>query len=323
MRKAILLLLISSAPLFAQEATYHVTRIYVPPIDGVGMIDDMAYFYKQITGEIVRQYRTLGNSRRTSDYVITGKIMPLAGEGIDISQLPPGSENDENVLYVELYDNAIGEVIGSQFLTYNIPDQTTDETLSITIYYMLSGIPDLIEGVASYETWRNKWLYVNLNFLWTPRVYSSRFQSINIASVGAEAMVDFHFLNFMSLKLGAEIIQDWVVTYSSTGEYFADMVMDIPLALAFVFRPGDNFMLEPYVGINYNLSLTKVTTPYPLSWMAGAELGVRLGPGILTLDPRFAMDFNRSWITARPSVNYWRYTIHLGIGYKIGFFNRK
>jgi len=305
-----------------QVATFHETRIYVPPIDGIGMIDDMAYFYKQITGEITRQYRTLGKTRRTSDYVITGRLMPIDEDpDIDVNSLPPGTENDEWILYVELFDNLIDEVIGTQFLTYSIPDETTDDSLSIIIYNMLSGVPDLLEGMASYETWRNRMLYVNLNFLWNPRVYSGDYQSVNIASVGAEAMVEYHLLSFLAFKAGAEITQDWINVYTAVGESHTDMILDFPVAVAFVFRPQEIFMLEPYLGITYNLSLMGTTRPYPLSWMAGAELGIKLGPGILTIDPRFTMDFGKSFITAN-SVDYWRYTIHIGIGYKIGFFDR-
>jgi hypothetical protein len=327
MKKAALFILFAfaaalPASLAAQQTEiYHETRIYVPPIDGIGMIDDMAYFYKQITGEIVRQYRTLGKTRRTSDYVITGRIMPLAEEGIDMSMLPPGSENDENILYIELFNNAMGETIGAQFITYSIPDMTTEESLSVIIYNMLAGVPDLLEGMASYETWRHKWLYANLNFLWTPRVYTGIYQSVNIASVGAEAMADFHFLPYLSLRLGAEIVQDWVVVHTASNESYSDMILDIPVAVSFVFRPQEIFMLQPYLGVTYNVSLLNTTRPFPLSWMAGVEWGIKLGPGIFTLEPRFAMDFGRSQIVGR-NAEYWRYTIHLGIGYKIGFFDR-
>ena len=318
----LLMFFLAAVSVSAQQAAFRETKIYVPPIDGTGIIDDMAYFYKQITGEITRQFRTLGKTRRTSDYVITGRLMPLYEAEIDRSALPSGSENDGHILYLELFNNDIGEIIATQFITYSVPDETTEESLSVIIYNMLSGIPDLLEGTASYETWRNKWLYASLNFLWVPRVYNGLYQSLNIASVGAEAMVDFQFLPFLSLKLGAEVTQDWISVYSSTGEAYTDMILDIPAALAFVFRPQEIFMLEPYIGINYNISLTNVTQPYPLSWMAGVEWGIKLGYGILTIDPRFSMDFGRSFVINR-QVEYWRYTIYLGLGYKIGFIDRK
>jgi hypothetical protein len=322
-RICLLLLFVSGAlSLSAQQATtsYHETRIYVPPIDGIGMIDDMAYFYKQITGEITRQYRTLGKTRMMSDYVITGRLMPLTPEEIDISALPPGTENDEWILYIELFNNAINDVMSTQFLTYSYPDETTEESLSIIMYNMLAGVPDLLEGTGVFDPWRNKWLYTSLSLLWTPRVYQGIYSSINMASVGGEAMVDFHFLPFLSVKLGAEVVQDWVVVYTQ-GNTFMDMIMDIPLAVAFVLRPLDVFLMEPYIGVTYNLSLTNVTRPFPLSWMAGFDLGVKLGPGMLSFDPRFSMDFGKSQITNRP-IEYWRYTIHIGVGYKFGFFDR-
>lgn len=306
-------------PLSAQERE---TRIFVPPLDGTGYIDDMAYFFKQITGEIVGQYRTLGRTRRTSDYVITGRVMPIE----DLNEpIPLGAENDTNVLFVELFDNELGEVISDQFVTYSYPDEATNEMLSVIIYNMLSVIPDSMEGTfGSYDAWRNKRLYLNINFLWVPRVYTGQQQSVNIAGVGAEALVDFHIFRFLAVKAGVEITPEWVVMSSRPEEQTQDMIMSGTAALAFVLRPQDIFMLEPYVGAQYNFSLQNKTEPYPISWTAGFQLGIRTGLGIITIDPRFSMDIGESKID--PNIDtrqYWRYTMHLGIGYKIGFFNRK
>jgi len=300
------------------------TKIYVPPIDGIGVIEDMAYFYKSITGEITRQYRQLGRTRRTSDYVITGRVMPIAELEEEI-EMPPDAEGDENVLFIELFNNETDEIIAVQYITYTIPDATTDEAMSVIIYNMLSGIPDLLEGVAFYDNWRNKRLYLNLSGLWTPRIYVAEYQSVNITGVGAEFTVDYHIMSFLAASVGAEISQDWVrlTTIGTLGDDSTDMIVAFPLAAKFVFRPGDNFMLEPYLGAQYNISLLGTTTPYPIAWLAGAQIGIRLGFGILTFDPRFSMDFGPSWTTLDGGTfQYWRYSVHLGVGFKMGFFNR-
>ena len=305
-------------------ADFRETRIYVPPIDGIGVIEDMAYFYKQITGEITRQYRQLGRTRRTSDYVITGRVMPIAELDEEI-EMPEGAEEDENVLFVELFNNETDEIIAVQYITYTIPDATTEEALSVIIYNMLSGIPDLLEGIAFYDNWRNKRLYLNASFLWTPRNYIGIYAAVHWAGVGAEITVDYHILSFLAVSLGAEISQEWVVLtkQGDVGNESTDMILDIPLAVKFVFRPLDNFMLEPYLGAQYNISLLQTTGVYPVSWLAGAQLGIRLGFGILTIDPRFSMDFGKSWTVFKDNTyEYWRYSLHLGLGFKLGFFNR-
>jgi len=314
-----LVFILCALSLFSQS--YREVRIYVPPIDGIGAIDDMAYFYKQITSELILQNRSLGKTRSTSDYTITGRLMPLSEvEGIT---LPRGSERDENILFIELFDNIHDQEVGTQFITYRgWPDESTDESLAVIIYNMVAGIPDLIDSQIGGETWRYKTLYLNLGFLWVPRVYSGDYQSVNVASVGVEVNVDFHFLSFMGVKAGAKLTQDVVVLYANSSKSYSDMILEFPVAISFILRPAELLLLEPYIGASFNISLLGTTLPFPLSWMAGVNLGFKAGIGIITIDPRFTMDFNKSYITSN-AVSYWRYTINLGIGYKIGFIDKK
>jgi len=312
----------AQAPTRDNPADFRETRIYVPPIDGIGVIEDMAYFYKQITGEITRQYRQLGRTRRTSDYVITGRVMPIDELEEEI-EMPPDAEGDENVLFIELFNNETDEIIGMQYITYTIPDATTEEAISVIIYNMLSGIPDLLEGIAFYDNWRHRRLYLNASFLWTPRYFYGDYPSVNISGVGAEITADVHLLSFLAVSLGGELSQEWMRITNKEGDEQTDMLLAVPLAVKFVFRPLESFMLEPYLGAQYNLSLLRTTTPYPVAWLAGTQLGIRLGYGVLTIDPRFSMDFGKSWTVFKgDTYEYWRYSIHLGIGFKLGFFNR-
>lgn len=297
---------------------YREAKIYVPPLDGVGYIDDMAHFYKQITGEIVMQYRSLAKARVLSDYVITGTVMPIAEAEIEMP--PDSAEGDEYVLFVELFDNALGEAIGEQYITYGIPDDNTKDALGVILYNLLSAIPDIIELYGAEDEWRNKFIYTGLAFLWTPRVYNRTFQSVNIAGVGAELIVDIHILRLLSVRFGAELVPDWVVVYSMETSH-QDLLIDFPVAVSFVLRPLEKFMLQPYLGVSLNLSLQGITRPYPFSWNAGIELGIKVGLGILTIDPRFSMDFGKSYIMA-DGLDYWRSTMHLGIGYRLGFMKR-
>jgi len=326
MKKIAILILFVSTVISLSAQTYRETRIFVPPIDGSGILDDMAFFYKCIIGEIDKQHRTIGRTRRTSDYVITGRLMPITEELAASLELPPGSENDEYILYLELFNNAIDEVIGMQYITYFYPDETAEESLSVIMYYLLSSVPDLVESTGSDDddAWRNKWLYINLNFTWTPRVYIGEHQSVNIAGVGAEAMLTVHPLRFLGIKAGAKLSQDWVVVFPSGEESYLDMILEFPVAISFVARLQHNLMLEPYIGGSLNISMLGVTKPNQLSWMAGVQLSIKLGFGSITFDPRFSMDIGRSNIVMEePAHQYWRYTVHLGVGYKVGFLNKK
>jgi len=330
MKKIVSLVLLVFAAVSLSAQTYRETRIFVPPIDGSGILDDMAFFYKCIIGEIDKQHRTIGRTRRTSDYVVTGRLMPITGDMATTLELPPGSI-DEYVLYLELYNNTINEVIGMQYITYYYPDESTEESLSVIMYYLLSSVPDLVEasGLDDDDAWRNKWVYLNLNFVWSPRVYigDSGNQAVNIAGVGAEAMLNIHPLRFLGIKAGGKLSQEWVKIDPSGDESYLDMILEIPVALAFVARLQHNIMLEPYVGGSYNISMLGTTSPNQLSWMAGVQLSIKAGFGSITFDPRFSMDLGRSSIMKEeeplPLHEYWRYTVHLGVGYKVGFGNRK
>ena len=306
-------------------SSFRETKIYVPPIDGIGSIEDMAYFFKGITGEITRQYRTLGRTRRTSDYVITGKIMPIAELEEEI-EMPPDSEDDENILFIELFDNTMQEIIALQYITYTIPDATTDEALSVIIYNLISGIPDLLEGTGSYDDWRNKRLYLHASFLWTPRMYAADYVAVHNAGIGGQIMADYHFLSWLAVTAGVQVSQDWVTTYSDPNDYVQDMVLYVPLAAKFVFRPGDLFMLEPYLGLQGNFSLLQTTWSFPLAWIIGAQFGVKVGFGIVTLDAGFAMDVGKSAILDPESdfalAEFHRYSLHVGLGFKYGFWDR-
>jgi hypothetical protein len=318
-KAAVFLLFLFLTGGFLSAQMYRETRIYVPPIDGVGFIDDLAWFYRQITTEITSLHRTLGRARRFSDYVITGKLMPIEGEAIE---LLPGSENDEYVLYVELVDNATEEAIGNQYLTYLYPDENTANALSVIIYNMLSPIPDSIEIYSEEDNWRNKFIYLTGSFAWTPTVFRSKYQSFNGNSVSGGIMADVHFLSFLGLKAGGEVLQDWVAVYDDKS--YSGMVLEFPVALMYVLRLRDNFLLEPYIGGTVNLPLFGDVSPFPVSWMAGIDIGVKAGIGILTFEPRFSMDFGQSTVgTKEDNTKYYRYKVHVGVGYKVGFIQRK
>jgi len=166
--------------------------------------------------------------------------------------------------------------------------------------------------------WNNRFVYAGLSLLWVPRIYTAAGQSNNIASLGLELTADIHLLRFLSVRAGAELSQDMIIVVSN--EIVLDRILDFPVNVAYVLRPLPNLMLEPYLGINYNLSLQGNTNPYPFSWNVGAELGIKTGLGILTIDPRFSRDFGNSSLPY--GLKYQRSTIHVGVGFKIGFLER-
>ena len=234
---------------------------------------------------------------------------------IDYDPLDEDGNFREYLFFVELLDPKTLRPIAQQEIIYTVIDPYVDHLLSIIIYNMLSALPDIVQDFD----WRDRWLFVGGNLLWSARVYEGEHQSFNVANMGAGVMANFQFLSFLALDFGVEITQDWVVIYQSTGESVKDMVMEIPLALKIVIKPMDLYLIEPYGGVRYNFSLTGNTRPFVLSWIAGFQMGVKTGPGIFTIDPRVAFDFENSSIPGRTQ-QYMRYTFQIGMGYKMGFF---
>jgi len=169
------------------------------------------------------------------------------------------------------------------------------------------------------DDWCNKFIYLGLSLLWIPRFYTAASQSNNIASLGIEFTTDVHITRFLSVRLGAELSQDMIVVKAD--EIITDRILDFPITVAYVLRPKQNIMLEPYLGVIYNLSLQNNTAPYPLSWNVGAELCIKTGIGIITVNTGVSRDIGVS-LLPNGGPEYWRSTIHIGAGYKMGFLKR-
>jgi len=317
------LLTLASFSLFAQN--FRELKIYVPPIDGEGVQGDNAYFYGRLSYEVAFQKHSLVRALRGSDFTIKGSIITLekmlSVVGVNSNSYYDARirSNDSLVFNVELLNSATGEVIGDQYVIYNRIDSSVERYVSTIVYNLLSGIPD----IEIIEDWRDRWVFLEATALWAPRIYRGKYDSVNWANFGLRLAVDVQFLNFLALDAGISFIQDRVVVSATEGE-FRDLILEIPIALKAVIKPRNNYlMIEPYGGISINSSLMEFTKPSTLSWFAGTQLGIKAGPGMLVIDPRFTMDFSKSYINNANKVQYQRYMLQIGLGYKIGFFRKK
>lgn len=232
---------------------------------------------------------------------------------------PSGSESDgetdseEYVFALELVNSGTGEVISKQSIIYNDVDSSIDNLVAVVVYNILSGVPDVIDDI------RDRWLFLGISAFWDPRIYENEQQSINMQNFGVRLSSDLHFLDFMSINLGMQLVRDNIVI--SGGENYKDMMLEFPISLSFSLKPFEHFMLEPFGGVSLNFSLTNTTQPSFLSWFFGLQVGAIAGPGMIVFAPQFSMDFSVSKIDGK--AEYRRYMLQIGIGYKIGLFPRK
>jgi hypothetical protein len=250
----------------------------------------------------------------------------------DEPKAPNASENEEDaaneavnivpsqefLFYIELLDSKTGKILAQQEIIYLSIDESVNQMLSIIVYNMLAGLPDIVE----YSDWRDKWFYAGASLFWSPRIYQYEYESINYANIGGGISLEAHFLPFMSAGFGLEITQDWVIIREDGHSEFFDTIFEIPLYIKFVFKPLEQYLIEPYGGITYNFSMMNVAIPFVLSYHFGVQFGFQAGPGMITFNPRFTRDMDLSTIVEIDS-QYQRTILHVGLGYRIGLVQKK
>jgi len=275
-------------------------KIYVPPVLGEGRPGDSNFFYQQLTYEVIYHQYTLIRTSSGSDFTLRGAISP-----------EPVLGSPYHIFNLELIKTENSEVIARQNVVYYLLDTVVVSMVSTMAYNMLAGFPNTLAP----EDWRNNHLYINAGVMWAPRLYIGEAESFNWGNVGLGLSGEFHFSKLIAAGIGLQFTQDWIVVSQADAIEYRDLILDIPFMFKFVFKPGD-LMLEPYTGLSLNLSLMQLTQPSLLSWLIGMQFGVRAGRGSIVIDPRFSLDLFSSSI---PSLDYERYTIQVGIGYKYGF----
>jgi len=219
------------------------------------------------------------------------------------------------VFAAELIHRLNGNVLSRGHIYFLEADDSANEDLAVVLYNMFSVLPE----IEINDDWRNNWLFLEVGVMWLPRIYSNESTSLYFSNFGFRMAADFHLLNFMSLSAGIHYTQDWIIVTGTSEESNIDIILEVPLALKLVFKPGESIMLEPYGGISYNHSMYMVTEPSPFSWFAGLQFGVKAGPGLIYFDSRFAQDFSAS---SMGKVEYNRHMVQIGTGYKFGIMRK-
>ena len=301
------LLLCASFSLYAQSNT---AAVYVPPVTGTGSKPgDNEYFHKQLLSEVTYQKFNLAKAKKDAEFSLVGTL----------------HEHPDNmrqyVLHLAIVDNKTDKSRSDGELVYEVPEDIKDLFPSL-VYTLLYTIP---EG-SGKDNWRNQWMYAGISAFWTPRIYTSESASAHLANFGGGFFSEYHLLNFLSVGAGFELASDMTKVYAKIGEDYSNVLLEIPVLVKFVYKPGDHFLLEAYGGIHLNIPFNRATDPPVVSWLVGFQYGVKAGPGVLFVDPRFSMDIGETLMdrdSAFRDVSFQRYIIHIGVGYKLGFFTRR
>jgi hypothetical protein len=310
-----ILLLCAVFPLRAQSNNS--ASIYVLPVTGTGSrAGDNEFFYNKLNSEVTYQKFNLAKAMNNAEFYLIGTISLRPPEDADE---PPGVK--QYVFHLTLLDTKTNMARADGELVYENPETVNDQ-FSTLVYSLLYTIPE----DAGKDNWRNKRLYVGAGAFWTPRVYTAEGTSAHLTSFGGGISAEYHFLNFLSVGVGFELASDAIKVIAKSKKDYGNTLLEIPVMVKGVFKPNDIFILEPYAGIHFNIPFEETTTPPPISWLAGFQYGVKAGPGVVFIDPRFSMDIGETGMEADPIVKgltFQRYIIHVGVGYKLGFFTKR
>jgi len=306
-----ILLLCASFSLCAQSRS---ATVYVPPITGTGgKPADNDFFYKQLVYEVEYQKFVLAKAKKDAEFSLAATLSAHP------DNRPTGDK--QYVLHLSIVDNKTGKSMSDGELIYEVAEDIKNLFPSL-VYTLLFTIPE----ETGKDNWRDKILFAGVGAFWTPRVYTSESSSAHLVNFGAGVFAEYHFLNFLSVEAGFEIANDMFKVTSSGSENYTNILLEIPVLVKYVFKPGDIFVLEPYVGAHFNIPFGKATVPPIISALAGFQYGVKAGPGVVFVDPRFSMDIGESAISQESDfkdISFQRYIIHIGVGYKIGFLTRR
>jgi hypothetical protein len=302
-----------SFTLAAQSRTN--ASIYVLPVTGTGSKpEDNLFLYRQLIFELTDQNYNLAKTEEDADILLASSLAQY-------TENDPSGEK-QYVFRLELKDKITREILVDGELLYKSPDDLNN-SLPVLAYTLLSTVP---EDSGKNEEWRNKLLYLGASGFWTPRVYAGDSKSTHFVNFGGGISIEFHFTDTMSFEAGLEIASDWVAVSANSSNNYRNLMLEIPLIIKYVIKPGVYFMVEPYAGVHINVPLYPTTNPPMFSWLAGFQYGVKAGSGVLFIDPRFAMDVGQSSVEGIRGINapsFQRYIIHIGIGYKYGYMKRK
>jgi len=199
--------------------------------------------------------------------------------------------------------------------------ETVRDAFSAAVDEVIAAKPpeEPVEGEpVDPDRWRNGSWYLAGTVAWSPRVYIGEYESVFLPNVCAGVTVEFHFLNRFSVETGGSVTSDWITLDPSGKVDYRDLMLEIPFSFKFSFKPSTHFMLQPYLGLILNFALYGTIKPPPAAWMAGFQYGVKAGPGVFYIDPRFSIDITKTRLNEiyGRAVEFDRIKLYIGFGYK-------
>jgi len=338
-----LIILTAAAYVFAQ--TREDIRIYIPPVNAGP--DHAAFFHENFINETKGAGYTVTENAGEADYSLkldVGPNMILYDDGVE--ELAP-SDEPQFVLNINLLRNEDDVVIISLFYPFAELEDMYEFNLYL-LYQAMANVPLTKElgAVNLSDKWKNKWIYVRASIdypitfyglrphdyygpaIWNNETMNQNSKSINIDNIispwiAATVGIEIQYLNWMSTEVNFNLsFKD------PMGNAFIPTIF---IEQKFPVKPSEHFMIEPYAAVTFPTNTSSRSKEFPkLGVGGGVEFGVRGGSmGAFFVDLNYIYYFgdvvvsNTNSTYKYPStVDYNRFVIGLGMGYKIGFIDR-
>ncbi|MDR0731696.1 MAG: hypothetical protein LBF63_08505 [Treponema sp.] len=317
-------------------------KVFVTPVTG-GVPEQQMFFSENFRMELIGANYAVVDSQADSDYTM----------GLSITQEVEDSYEDEegvaaagqivNVLTVSLLDSKDGREILRFSWAFETLEEMYEWNLHL-IYQAMANVPlTKLTGVPDTNHWRNKWIYIRASFdypitfyaVTTPNgaIYKTN-QTTGVSEYdklehkvfpfpGTTLGAEFQFLNFMSVE------GDFQINFGDP--LSTQLIPSINLELKFPLKPSRHFMIEPYGAITFPATTATETLQFPKFGLGGGiQFGVKGGSrGAFFVDVNYmhylgdVVTKNTDADKQNPDKLTWtRFSVGLGIGYKIGFLNR-
>ena len=331
---AILLLLLASPSAFSQARQN--ASVYMLDVLG-GTAGERRFFTDSLRMEIPAAGYALTRDILAADYALSCAITEAENGSARLlvcSLLDPHNETElaaASLLYdaieetYEMLPSLVRTVFSGAPLQQGAGKETAENETVVPVYLDARGPP---EEAGSSDVWKKRRVFLNARAGLSSRYYLGRSDSAPTASIltfdgGLES--EFHLFDFLALQLGVNFALDQAEYRRSPSNpvpmVYAASVLSVPLMAKYMFNPSALATLGPYLGAYWTVPLLGSVLPPPLGLLAGLDLSVKTGLGVLLFDIRYSVDLGLTDI-ADSDISCHRMFITLSGGYKFGFSKR-
>ena len=248
-----------------------------------------------------------------------------------------------------------------EIVAFSFPFSTLDEMYDFNLYLLyeaMANVPLTKLGIAAPddERWRNKWIYLRASFEGSIPFYLLKpdglkypdqtaifpkdpsklpanypmFEKIDglVLDLKPAVTVGLELQYMYAMSTEVDFLLRFGDPLSATSEAFTPTIQ---ILQKFPLKPGRIFMVEPYGLVALPMSTSPDITIPQYMVGGGVQFGVRGGPmGAFFADVSATFAFedvvrkNSSLYYDYPSqLHYSHFIMSIGIGYKIGFFDRR